>query len=68
VRVQIIFFKEFKKLTTNPNNTWENVEVQMVNKNVKKCFISLAIKEMKIQMTLRFHLHPSQSDYHQENK
>jgi hypothetical protein len=23
---------------------------------------------MKIQMTLRFHLHPSQSDYHQENK
>jgi hypothetical protein len=27
----------------------------MTNKYMKKCSISLAIKEMKIKMTLRFH-------------
>jgi hypothetical protein len=33
-------------------------EVQMATKYIKKCSISLAIKEIQIKTTLRFHLIP----------
>jgi hypothetical protein len=33
-------------------------KIQMVKKYVKKCSPSLAIKEMKIKTTVRFHLTP----------
>jgi hypothetical protein len=33
-------------------------EVQMRNKYTKKCSTSLAVKEMQLKMTLRFHLTP----------
>jgi hypothetical protein len=47
----------------NPLNKWANVpnrkfskEVQMDNKDMKTCSISLAKKEVEIKTTLRFHL------------
>ena len=61
-------YKELKKLDTNkPNNviykwgTKLNREVsikafQMVRKHLKKCSMSLIIREKQIKMTLRFHL------------
>jgi hypothetical protein len=57
-------YKEFKnanaKRTKNPIIKWANKqfskEVQMANKYMKKYSISLAIKEMQIKETLRFHL------------
>jgi hypothetical protein len=58
--------KELKKIKhqmDNPINKWQNKfghfsndEVHMVNEYMKKCPTSLAIREMQIKMTLRFHL------------
>jgi hypothetical protein len=62
-------YKELKKLnmrrTNNPINNWENElnrtfseELQMVKKHMKKCSVSIAIKEMCIKTTLRFCITP----------
>jgi hypothetical protein len=59
-------YKELKKLNSrnNPIKKWgtelnkefSNEEYRMAEKHLKKCSISLIIKEMQIKTTLRFYL------------
>jgi hypothetical protein len=43
-------------LANELNRDFSKEEVQMTKKHIIKCSPSLAIKEMKIKTTLRFHL------------
>jgi hypothetical protein len=47
-----------KKWTNERNRAFSKEEVQVVKIHTKKCSSSLAIKEMQIKITLRFHLTP----------
>jgi hypothetical protein len=45
-----------KKWATELNRTFSKEEIQMVKKHRKKCSPFLAIKELQMKTTLRFHL------------
>jgi hypothetical protein len=47
-----------KKWVHELNRQFSKEEVEMANKYMKKCSASLAIKEMQMKTTLRFHLIP----------
>jgi hypothetical protein len=54
--------EERERLRSELNRTFPKEEVQMTRKHMKKCSPSLAIKEMQIKTTLRFHLIPVSID------
>jgi hypothetical protein len=45
-----------KKWETELNRTFSKEEIQIAKKHMNTCSLSLAIKEMQIKTTLRFHL------------